>query len=258
MKPGNSPIIAAHRLLVDSGWTKPGDVSLEDMIFSLGGILKYSPLTGSEGRILIKGDSAVITVNTNITYEPRKNWVIAHEIGHFCLHKNIVPLFSDTDKTLSDWFQKGPQEQQANDFASELLMPSPLFKQKVSGQKLEIALIRDIAHYFNVSLTVAFLKYRFLGDYPVMVIFIENGLVKWKQYTEGFPFEFIAHDSKVPVYTVAGDLFYNGTLEEQPAKVDAIEWFPEDYRISNKASWQLWEQCFKVSNNGIVSCLWTF
>jgi len=254
----SSPIIAAHRLLVDTGWTQPGDVSLEDMIFSLGGIVKFRPLTGSEGRILIDGNNAIITINSNIDYEPRKNWVIAHEIGHFCLHKNIVPLFSDTDKTLSDWFKKGPQEQQANDFASELLMPSPLFKQKVSGKKLEISLIRDIAHYFNVSLTATFLKYRFLGDFPVMIIFIENGLVKWKQYTEGFPFEFITHDSKVPPYTVAGDLFYNGTLEEQPEKINAIEWFPEDFRIAKKATWQLWEQCFKVSVNGIVSCLWTF
>jgi len=53
-------------------------------------------------------------------------------------------------------------------------------------------------------------------------------------------------------------LFYNGTLEEQPEKINAIEWFPEDFRIAKKATWQLWEQCFKVSVNGIVSCLWTF
>jgi len=251
-------MIAAHRLLVNTGWTKPGDVSLEDMIFSLDGILKYSPLTGSEGRILIKGDSAVITVDSNINYESRKNWVIAHEIGHFCLHKNVVPLFSDTYKTLSDWFQKGPQEQQANDFASELLMPSPLFKQRVVGKKLDINLIQDTAQYFNVSLTATFLKYRFLGDFPVMIIFIENGLIKWKQFTQGFPFEYIEYESKVPVYTVAGDLFYNNSKEDKPEKVDAIEWFPQDYSIKYKKNWKLWEQCYRVSNTGIVSCLWTF
>ncbi|NCD70956.1 ImmA/IrrE family metallo-endopeptidase [Mucilaginibacter agri] len=253
-----NPGTKALQLLHQIGWSRPGDLTMEDIVFSLNGILKFQPLSGSEGRILIKGDNAIITVNSSISYEPRKNWVIAHEIGHFCLHKDVVPLFSDTDKTLSDWFQKGPQEQQANDFASELLMPSPLFKQKVAGKKLDISLIHDIANYFNVSLTATFLKYRFLGDFPVMIIFIENGLIKWKQYTQGFPFEYIEYDSKVPVYTVAGDLFYNKTKEEAPEKVDAIEWFPDDFSIKTRKTWQLWEQCYRVSDTGIVSCLWTF
>jgi len=45
-----------------------------------------------------------------------------------------VPFFSDTDKTLSDWYKNGPHELQANEFASEFLMPSPLFKQRVVGK----------------------------------------------------------------------------------------------------------------------------
>lgn len=254
----SSPVTAAHRLLVDTGWTKPGDVSLEDMIFSLNGILKYSPLNGSEGRILINGDRAVITVNSNITYQQRRNWVTAHEIGHFCLHKTITPLFSDTDKTLSEWFKKGNHETEANQFAAELLMPVPLFKQKIKGKRLDIGLLEQTAQYFDVSLTSTFLRYREHGDYPVMIIYIEGGKVIWKQPSRDFPFEYIEKDSKVPVYTVAGDIYYNNTFEEKPSKVDAIEWFPQDFGIKTKAKWQLWEQCFKVSENGIISCLWTF
>lgn len=254
IKPG----IKALQLLHELGWSKPGDLSMEYMVFSLNGILKFQPLSGSDGRILIKGDNAIITVSSDINYGPKRNWVIAHEIGHFCLHKDVVPLFSDTDKTLSDWFQKGAHEQEANDFASELLMPSSLFKQKIAGRQLDINLIQDTAQFFGVSLIATFLKYRFLGDFPVMIIFIENGLVKWKQFSQGFPFQYIEYDSRVPVYTVAGDLFYNNTIEEKPEKVDAIEWFPDDYSIPAKRNWQLWEQCYRVSETGIVSCLWTF
>jgi len=251
-------VIGAHKLLLDMGWTKPGDISVEEMAFSLDCIIKYNPLTGSEGRILIKGETAIITVNSNINYQPRRNWVTAHEIGHFCLHKNITPLFSDTDKTLSEWFQKGTHETEANQFAAELLMPAPLFKQQIKGKKLDISLIEKIAEYFDVSLTATFLRYREHGEFPIMVIYIENGKVEWKQSSHDFPFGYIEHKSMVPAYTVAGDIYYNDSFEDKPVKVPAIEWFPQDFGIKAKAHWQLWEQCFKVSEDGILSCLWTF
>ncbi|MFC1223409.1 ImmA/IrrE family metallo-endopeptidase [Pedobacter sp. BG31] len=253
-----SPPLTAQKLLNDLGWLQPGDLSLEEIAFSLDGIIKYSPLTGSSGRILMNKESAIITVDSNISYEAKRNWVTAHEIGHLCLHNGLTPLFSDTEKTLSDWYKNGSQEQQANDFAAELLMPSSLFKQKAGGHRLSISLIQDLAQYFNVSLTTTFLRYRLLGDFPVMIVFIEDGLVKWKQHTPGFPFEYLPYGSKVPVYSVAGDLFYHGTSADTPEKVDAIEWFPEDFQIKFKSQWKLWEQCYRVSENGILSCLWTF
>lgn len=254
----NNPSKKALELLYNLGWSEPGDLSLEEIAFSLNCIVNYKPLTGSEGRILINKDKAIITINQGIILEGKKNWVSAHEIGHFCLHKDVEPLFSDTNRTLSDWYKNGPQEREANLFAAELLMPSPLFKNKVQGKRMGISLIEDIANYFKVSLTATFLRYSSLGDFPVMVIFIEDGLIKWKQSSKDFPFEYIPIDSKVPVYSVAGDFFHNGNIEQKPEKVDAIEWFPEDFAIKSKAKWQLWEQCYKVSNNGILSCLWTF
>ena len=91
-----------------------------------------------------------------------------------------------------------------------------------------------------------------------MIVFIENGLIQWRQHTPGFPFEYLPYGGKVTVYSVAGDLFYHGTLSDEPEKVDAIEWFPEDFKIKFNTKCQLFEQCYKVSENGILSCLWTF
>ena len=252
-----NPVKVAREVQQSLGWSEPGDLSLEDMVFALGGILKESPMQGAEGRILMNGDKAVITINSNITYPGKRNFVIAHEIGHFVLHKGLTPFYSDTDKTLAEWYKNGPQEQQANQFASELLMPSDLFKSKIAGKKLNLSLIEQIAGYFNVSLTAAFLKYKDLGDYPVMVIYIENGIIQWKQASNDFPFQFLPLYSKVPVYTVAGDYFNKKGLEEKPEKVDAIEWFPTDFKLKYDPDYQLWEQCFPVSNNGLLSCLWT-
>ena len=252
------PIQSAKDLHNNIGWSTPNDFTLEEIADYLGILVKESPMQGSEGRILMKGNSAIISINSGINHQGKKNFVLAHEIGHFLMHKDLDTLFLDTHKTLADWHKNGQHEQQANEFASELLMPSSLFTSRVKGKKLNLGLIEDTASFFNASLTATFLKYRALGDFPVMIIYIEEGLIKWKQHSHDFPFTYITHNSKVPTWTVAGDFFNGKGIEAKPVKIDAIEWFPEDNGIEFKKDWKLWEQCFQVSENGLISCLWAY
>lgn len=251
-----NPSDAAIELRQSIGWIIPSDFSLEEVAASLGISIKMVTSMGSEGRILMKKDSGIISLNSAIKTPHRINFTIAHEIGHFILHKDLA-FFSDTHKTLSEWHTKGPQETQANEFASELLMPSGLYSSKIQEKKLNINLMEEVSSYFGVSRLATFLKYITLGKYPLMVVFIENGIIKWKKFSSDFPFQYLPINSKVPVYTVAGDFFYQNNLETQPEQVDAIEWFPEDYKIKYNMDCKLWEQCYPVSENGIVSCIWT-
>lgn len=248
----------AIEVLESVGWTAPGDVSVEEMVWSAGAFIKKEPIGGSEGRIQSHKDTSIITVDSGITQEVRKRFVLAHELGHFHLHRHLSPLFSDTDATLSEWRAKGIQEKEANDFAAELLMPSAMFQEKVKGRKLNLSLIKEVADHFNTSLTSTFLKYRSLGDYPVMIVFSEDNIIKWKLPSSDFPFQWIDKDSEVPAYTVAGDFFSGNGLEDEPVRVGAIEWFPDDWEAQNKKYWKLWEQCFQVASNGVISCLWTY
>lgn len=256
MIPKIDPINAAIELRKSIGWIHPSDFSLDIVAGSLGIEIKEIPINGSKGRIIMNGKNGIITIDEKIEYMASKNFVVAHEIGHFLLHKDLI-VCSDTLNTLSEWYKKGPQETEANNFASELLMPHNQFCQKVEGEKLNLDLINSISAYFNVSKLSAFIKYVTYGAYPLMVIFMEDGYVKWKKCSLDFPFKFLPVNSRIPVYTVAGDYFYHKSSESEPEKVDAIEWFPEDYQIKYKKDWKLWEQCYKVSENDLVSCLWT-
>lgn len=183
--------------------------------------------------------------------------MIAHEIGHFLLHKAITVLFSDTRQTLSDWHKKGKHEQEANEFAAELLMPADLFRQLAVGRKLTLGLIEELATFFGISITAAFLRYVKLGNYPIMVIYVEDGKVGWKRCSDDFPFQYLPLHSKVSPWSVTGDYFLHHNLEPNPEEVDAIEWFPEDFQIKYQPNTKLWEQCFQVSRGGILTCLWT-
>lgn len=253
----DNPVIAASQLHNLIGWDSPTDYTLEEIANSIGLIIKKVSISGSDGRILINGDTGIISINSNINYAPRINFIIAHEIGHFILHKELGILFSDTVKSLSEWYKKGPHEQQANEFASELLMPELLFRYMVNGKPLNIDLIIELSNYFQVSRMAACLRYITHGEYPAMLVFIEYGMIKWKYCSNDFPFPFLRNGTKVPALSVAGDYFYQNRLEEKPEVVDAIEWFPEDFNIKHQTDFKLWEQCYKVSDNGVVSFLWT-
>lgn len=254
----NNPIDAARQLHYELGWTSPSDFTLEEIAGCLNIIVRNVPIKGSEGRILINGSTAIISINESVTHSGKRNFILAHEIGHFILHRNITTLFSETDNTLAEWFKKGLHEQQANVFASEFLMPEFLYRKKIEGKKLNMALIEDVSAFFKTSLLTTFFRYIQLGSFPAMIIFMEAGVVRWKIHSHDFPFTYLPLNSEVPAWTVAGDFFNRGQLEIAPERVDAIEWFPEDFQIKYKKDWKLWEQCYQIGQNSLVSCLWTY
>lgn len=247
---------AARDLLDEVGWERPGDLSLEDIANSLGARVETAAMDGCEGRIMMSRSSAIIKINNTITHLGKQNFVLSHEIGHYVLHRDLK-LFVDNSKTLSEWHRKGLHEQQANEFAEELLMPTILFKNRVKGRKLNIGLIEELATYFGASLTATLIRYSRLGEFPIMIVYADDGVVRWKMPSSDFPFPYLPYDSKVPAWTAAGDFFNGKRLEEKPVQVDAIEWFPDDFKLQQNNKWKLWEQCFQVSPNGLMICLWS-
>ena len=90
-----------------------------------------------------------------------------------------------------------------------------------------------------------------------MIVFIEDGQIRWKQHSKDFPYKWLVLNSPLPSYTVAGDHQYRGVVESAPEKVDAIEWFPDDYAAQREPTRKLWEQCFPVGEKSLVACIWT-
>jgi Zn-dependent peptidase ImmA (M78 family) len=84
-----------EELQQSSNKTLPSDLTLEEIAGVLGILIKDEQIQGSEGRILMKGQSAIITISSDITKPGRINFILGHEIGHFLLHKDAAPLFSD-------------------------------------------------------------------------------------------------------------------------------------------------------------------
>lgn len=116
------------------------------------------------GVLVIHNDKAVIACNTNQGLQ-RKRFTIAHELGHFALHRNKKKdtVFVDKDFIIKKYRSNKSytevelkQEQEANAFAASLLMPKNFVFEEICKEQVrnlpESELIAALAEVFNVSL----------------------------------------------------------------------------------------------------------
>lgn len=103
-------------------------------------------------------DMKIIFVNSNM-YEPRKNFTIAHELGHHYLGHTLIDGAIVCDKSALDASnQERPEaEKEADYFASCLLMPKNLIMQKKKDFEKQNknytndALVDYLKDFFKVS-----------------------------------------------------------------------------------------------------------
>lgn len=89
-------------------------------------IYKENPV-GMDGLTHLQESPPIIELNTEITFEPRRRFTLAHEIGHICIpwHTGItVCSLDDPSYKVQGQILINTQELEANTFASELLMPT--------------------------------------------------------------------------------------------------------------------------------------
>lgn len=176
----------AKALLEEIGFDEITDIPLDIFVAGLGATLIEEKLPSSDGKIIRGNSKTLIKVNSNIQFEERKRFTVAHEIGHFLLHDKLdLEIHDETPNTLN-WFnnaeqqaKKGIQEWEANDFASELLMPEDIIRKAVFKKKFSPDLVKELSERFKTSLTSIIYRLLSLNIYPLFVVFINNGQVKY-------------------------------------------------------------------------------
>ena len=98
--------------------------------------------------VLIKNpDCDLWTIKVNQHHHVnRRRYTIAHEIGHYCRHKQLQDEFKDQVFFRSS--ESSKIEWQANEFASNLLIPEQVFRQKINEG---VTSIEKLANFFGVS-----------------------------------------------------------------------------------------------------------
>jgi len=264
--------IHAQKLLSDLGFDDIIDIPID--IFASGlyevtgleVIVIEEPLTNCDGKIIFGKSKVIIKVNSDIQFEGRKRFVIAHEIGHLIMHRHLqivddsgcnFEIFQGMEKVLKN----GIQEMEANEFASELLMPQKVFLSEASVKKFSPLTIKKLAEKFKTSITATTFKYIDSNLHPICVVFIEKGRVKyWKKSADMREkvcdyIQLSPPKDSVAMEYLEGNYEYIYSFEDKPQEISKSTWF-ELNEYDNEDS-TFYEFCIPTKSfSTILSIIW--
>lgn len=127
-----------------------------------------------------------IVYNNAITSKGRINFTLAHELGHYLLHRHLSPAgLQCSSRAMLDWRSAGGRiEAEANTFASFLLMPLDDFRAQIRGQDITMDLMRHLSGRYEVSITAATLKWLDITDRRAMIVIGRDGFIDWARSSD--------------------------------------------------------------------------
>ncbi len=143
-----------------------------------------------EGALLRKarGKKWGIAYSNHIREDGKVNFTISHEFGHYMLHREEHNQIACIEENLRDFPNISETalniEQEANEFASYLLMPIDDYRAQVNGHQIDVALLSHCAARYATSLSASALKLIDFIDRPVAIIVSEGGRVKWSRSSQ--------------------------------------------------------------------------
>jgi Zn-dependent peptidase ImmA (M78 family) len=246
----NERLRPAERILIDLGIKSPREIDLEAIAWTLGAAVNYRKLDRCDARIVGSDRRAIITINSD-AIPTRQRFSIAHEVGHWQLHRGRM-LFcgqKDIDNPGNDVLNP---ENQADHYASDLILPDYLFKPVIAKIKRPtLAALREIAAEFSASDTATLLKLVDSNQFPIIAVCHSKERRRWFHRATMIPGWWFPRD-QLDQDSFAFDLLFKGATEAAyPKKVGADAWF--DFRGVDRFEMQ--EQSFLLPSNEVLTLL---
>jgi hypothetical protein len=215
---------------------EPADIDIVAIAVERGAFVKEDLLKGADGRLTTLGTKGLITVRADIPEQGKRRFVVAHELGHFELHREKFATVSCSEIDFYEWSKNKPLEVEANHFAAEILMPEPIFKKRIRDKKLSKNLLLSLASEFQTSLTATAIRWlTFETEYALVVS--RDSMITWFMKGRDFPF-FISTTGKVHHESLAYDFFKGRELPDDFFSVSAIGWI-DSSRMARKEIMEL-------------------
>lgn len=243
---------AARNLLKNLMVEEPSEIDLMVVVGFLGGLtIEEGGLDGADGRILWGANGAAIRVRAGLL-PGRKRFTLAHEIGHYVLHKGSPHGRFDTGHQFAIW-NEANEESEVNVFAAELLMPDYLFTPRLKRQSPSFRNLDQLAEEFATSRLAAALQYVHYCHEQVALVFSRDGKVIWSKAAKQFPWRI--RQGQLSKDSGAGELAAGNPNESgRMAPTPAYAWLPT---FEHDRDHDIMEESRGIqSYGGIVSLLW--
>lgn len=128
-----------------------------------------------------------IVYNNKISSRGRINFTLAHEFGHYLLHRLKYPNgFECGQQTIVRWDSEyGQVEREANIFAANLLMPLDDFRRQLPGNcKADFGVIEACAERYRVSLMAATVRWLSYTQKRAVLVVSRDGFILWARSSE--------------------------------------------------------------------------
>lgn len=240
----------AESIILDLGIANPGDIDVEAIAFDSGISVVYEALSGCEAMLVGCGDRAIATINPS-GIRGRERFSIAHEIGHWNLHRgrSFQCRVEYPDANLSS---SRVLERVADNFAAHLLMPGMLFNPIIHNLgRPNFKRLKDVADQFQTSLTATVLRLANINTLPIVVACYDKNGFRWSLKADDVPQRWFLK-RRVDQDTFTFDLLKSGKECPYLGKQSADAWF-ENHEAEN---YEVFEQCMLINKDQVLVILY--
>ncbi len=135
-----------------------------------------------EGRLELCCGKPTIFLNIG-TYglaHARTRFTLGHELGHFFLHRRMLrPGHPIHDAVVSHSEDLPAFEREANEFSSELLLPTTLVKRELLGKLVTLELVDGLARAASASIPASAIKVADLSTASLCFFWEADGTIQW-------------------------------------------------------------------------------
>ena len=237
-------------LLDELGITQPEEIDVEAIAAYCGAYVIYAPLGSADARIVGSGTKALITINSN-AIRSRQRFSIGHELGHWMWDRGKMAFSCSAELQDGRW-SGTDKEARANKFASELLMPSAMFKERASRRDATLETVSDLANQFQSSLTATTIRFVEYGSFPCMVVLHSTFGREWFFGSKEVDGKLWPH-KLLDEYSFSHDLLKRKVKESRASGlVDADTWINHP----RASQYEIFESSVLISSDRVLTLLW--
>lgn len=171
--------------------------------------------------------------NSAIEVPGRIRFTMAHELGHYILHRQNGNTFECSEADMLQWDSvEKRQEAEADVFASYLLMPIDDFRRSISTDSVDLYILDDCAKRYGVSMTAAILKWLEFTEQRAVLVMSTEGYMLWARSSKsalhsGAYFRTRNVTVPIPIGSLAAST-ESVIHEKQGVELAARIWFPQE------------------------------
>lgn len=193
-------------------------------------------LDGFDGMLAAnkKRDKWMILYNSAVSSEGRQRFTVAHEFGHYLLHRHQQEEFAcgaGDIETSGEGKGSRDIEKEADDFATTLLMPLDDFRRQVNGETVSFDLLGHCADRYGVSLTAAAIRWLEIAPERAVLVASRDDHMLWATSNEaafksGAFFATRKHTIELPAAALAHSRNCSGTAQSHNTRAQV--WFARE------------------------------